>query len=178
MAARDTAWQILGEMLETNADLVEAEAKRVRGGDQPLKNEAAGVDDDAVDDDDEAEDDEFNKRMKAEKQAQEAAEHHLTAEQELSEYKKARVPEGVKCLDWWRANAKTFPRIALLARMILASPASSAPSERVFSKLNIVVQRRTARLDPQRAGRRVFLCGNGKYFDKPRLISKKKRKHA
>jgi hypothetical protein len=167
--AAETAWNILSEMLESNADLVEKEAERVHGAEELAKQEA---------DDQERETEQcaFARKVNDALRAKAAAEQHLSAADELSAYRKTHVPKGVKCLDWWRANAKTFPRIALLARMILASPASSAPSERVFSKLNIVVQRRTARLDAERAGRRVFLCGNAKYFDKPRIVPKKKRK--
>ena len=49
-------------------------------------------------------------------------------------------------LVWWRANAKRFPILSVVARMYLCVPASSAPSERTFSKLNVVVTKRRNRL--------------------------------
>jgi len=35
-------------------------------------------------------------------------------------------------LKWWRQQTSTFPKLAALARSVLAVPATSAPSERVF----------------------------------------------
>ena len=38
-------------------------------------------------------------------------------------------------LQWWKVHASKFPLLSQVAMEILAIPASSAPSERVFSKL-------------------------------------------
>jgi len=38
-------------------------------------------------------------------------------------------------LKWWRQQTSTFPKLAALARSVLAVPATSAPSERVFFRL-------------------------------------------
>lgn len=91
-------------------------------------------------------------------------------EEELLEYRRCVVAPDVKCLDWWRDNAHRFPRIAEQARMVLAAPSSSAPSERVFSKLNIVVQKRTARMAAPRAARRVFIRHNMPIFQRAKRI--------
>lgn len=40
-------------------------------------------------------------------------------------------------LDWWRLNSHRYPKLAILARRYLATPASSAASERLFSKLKL-----------------------------------------
>jgi len=42
-------------------------------------------------------------------------------------------------------------RLALLTKRYLAIPASSAPSERTFSHLNIVVSKRSSRMLPDHA---------------------------
>jgi hypothetical protein len=49
-------------------------------------------------------------------------------------------------LDWWRDHSKAMPLIAQVARHILAIPATSAPSERVFSTAGRVSGRKRARM--------------------------------
>jgi hypothetical protein len=63
-------------------------------------------------------------------------------------------------LAWWKRKEPLFPRLARLARKYLALPASSAPSERIFSKMNAVVDKRRASLDPDRVERLVFIKEN------------------
>jgi len=66
-------------------------------------------------------------------------------------------------LTWWKQKAEKeplFPRVARLARKYLALPASSAPLERIFSKMNAVVDKRRASLDPDRIERLVFIKEN------------------
>ena len=67
-------------------------------------------------------------------------------------------------LSWWRTHSPLFPALAALARTYLALPASSAPSERVFSKMNVVVDKRRAFLHYARAERLVFLKHNKFFF--------------
>ena len=59
-------------------------------------------------------------------------------------------------LHWWKVNAATFPVLAKLAR-ILALPASSAPSERVFSKVQEVVDKRRNRMEAATSEKLIFL---------------------
>jgi hypothetical protein len=63
-------------------------------------------------------------------------------------------------LAWWKRKEALFPRLARLARKYLALPASSAPSERIFSKMNAVVDKRRASLDSDRVERLVFIKEN------------------
>ncbi len=51
-------------------------------------------------------------------------------------------------LDWWRIHAEKYPNIWKIARCVLAIPATSAPSERVFSAANIINKKRV-RLKPE-----------------------------
>ncbi|KAL5478061.1 hypothetical protein EMCRGX_G024938 [Ephydatia muelleri] len=44
-------------------------------------------------------------------------------------------------MEWWKMHNSQFPTIAILARKYLAIPASSAPSERVFSKAKLIQER-------------------------------------
>jgi len=47
-------------------------------------------------------------------------------------------------LCWWRVNGSRFPHLQHLAKKYLAIPATSTPSERVFSVAGIVVDKRCA----------------------------------
>jgi len=57
---------------------------------------------------------------------------------------------------WWRDNCHSYPGIARLARKYLAVPASSVPSERVFSSAGNFANKR-GRLDPDALERDVLL---------------------
>ncbi|XP_063742293.1 E3 SUMO-protein ligase ZBED1-like [Eleginops maclovinus] len=63
-------------------------------------------------------------------------------------------------LDWWRCHQTNFPRIAKLARQYLCIPATSAPSERVFSTGGNIVTCHRAALKPDAVDRLVFLAQN------------------
>lgn len=82
-----------------------------------------------------------------------------TLDNEIQSYKAQRVG-AVDPLEWWKVNETTFPTLALLAKRYLCIPASSAPCERVFSKINVVIAKRRARLLPERAEQIVFIQHN------------------
>lgn len=63
-------------------------------------------------------------------------------------------------LDWWRCHQTNFPRIAKLAQQYLCIPATSAPSERVFSTGGNIVTCHRAALKPDAVDRLVFLAKN------------------
>ena len=63
-------------------------------------------------------------------------------------------------LAWWKMHDGQFPKIAKLARKYLAIPASSAPSERVFSRAKLIQQRQRWNLLPQRLEACVMLKHN------------------
>ena len=60
-------------------------------------------------------------------------------------------------LTWWRINQSRFPNLARLAKRILCIPATSAPSERVFSVAGLTIAKDRARLLPVIADDLVFL---------------------
>ena len=53
-------------------------------------------------------------------------------------------------MQWWSDHEANFPHIALLALKYVAIPASSAPSERVFSQLKLVIDCKRWRMDAGR----------------------------
>ena len=59
-----------------------------------------------------------------------------------------------------RDERKQFPELAKVARLVLAVPASSALTERVFSKLGRVCAKDRAHMKPQMADALTFLASN------------------
>ena len=68
-------------------------------------------------------------------------------------------------LVWWKANASKFPHVWLLASVVLAVPATSAPSERVFSAAANIVDKKRVRLKPENVDLLVFLKTNREIVD-------------
>ena len=90
----------------------------------------------------------------------------IVAHNELNTYKRFRLlPIGDNesnyndPLAWWKMHEHTLPFLAKLARKTLNVPASSAPSERVFSSAGIYVSKRRARLRSDIVEATVFLHG-------------------
>ena len=69
-------------------------------------------------------------------------------------------------LKWWARNAHKYPLIANVARNVLAVPASSGPSERVFSQSGLVMTQRRNRLKPERLETLMFLKGSWEAAEK------------
>ena len=73
------------------------------------------------------------------------AQTYLLETRTYVEYMKARK-EPVDGIQWWKKNKARFPIVASLAREWLAVPASSTPSERVFSIRGIVDSPKRSRM--------------------------------
>jgi hypothetical protein len=76
----------------------------------------------------------------------------LLYQQEPSIYSSFNCP-----LSWWRTKELKFPLLSHLAYRLLCIPATSAPSERVFSSARLTIAKDRARLAPQIANELVFL---------------------
>lgn len=63
-------------------------------------------------------------------------------------------------LEWWRRNHDRFPRLAELARKFMCVPATSVPSERVFSTSGSIVNKQRCSLKPENVDMLVFLNKN------------------
>ena len=44
-------------------------------------------------------------------------------------------------LTWWKENSVNYPRLAVIAKSVLAAPSTSASSERIFSVAGLTVNR-------------------------------------
>jgi hypothetical protein len=86
-----------------------------------------------------------------------------TIEQELRSYLREPIidPDGnVNAFDWWATHSARYPLIAKVARKVLAIPATSVPSEQLFSKAGQIVTDRRSRLSPEHTEQLTFLCHN------------------
>jgi hypothetical protein len=63
-------------------------------------------------------------------------------------------------LAWWKSREFTYPTLAKLARRILAQPATSASSERLFSSAGLTIAKDRASIDPDNAEDLIFLKEN------------------
>jgi hypothetical protein len=68
-------------------------------------------------------------------------------------------------LKWWRDRQTKLPILAMLARMYLCIPATSAPSERIFSMASRLINKLRARLTPENAGRILFVNRNIGWYE-------------
>jgi hypothetical protein len=63
-------------------------------------------------------------------------------------------------LIWWKENAENFPLLSLMAKQYLCIPATSVPSERVFSTAGDIVTAQRASLKPKHVDMLIFLKKN------------------
>jgi hypothetical protein len=93
-------------------------------------------------------------------------EQHAAIGAELDRYKAAHIlafftaaGEHTNPLAWWREHCVAYPRVAAIARRVLCIPATSAPSERVFSQAGLTIANARAGLLHEHAADLVFLHG-------------------
>lgn len=85
-----------------------------------------------------------------------------TIEDELHQYLKEPVIERRKGdpLQWWKQNEGRFKQLAKAARKFLCSPPSSVPSERVFSEVSAIYDKKRSKLTGEHAEQLCFLHHN------------------
>jgi hypothetical protein len=71
------------------------------------------------------------------------------------------APDDV--LAWWSTQTETFPTLAMLARIIMAIPATSAPSERIFSIAGLTINAKRSSLAPSTVDKVVFVHENAHF---------------
>jgi hypothetical protein len=95
-----------------------------------------------------------------------------SCERELLDYKKLNpkvLNHGKQypdCLEWWRKqNESRYPRLAILAKKYLSIQATSAPSERIFSKAGRIISTLRTRLNSSAiAGKLLYVSENWNWF--------------
>jgi hypothetical protein len=69
-------------------------------------------------------------------------------------------------LKWWSVSGSKYLLVADLARIFLAIPATSAPSERIWSRAARILSLRRARLNDKLVSRMMFVKENAKFLHK------------
>ncbi|XP_056120602.1 E3 SUMO-protein ligase ZBED1-like [Rhinichthys klamathensis goyatoka] len=70
------------------------------------------------------------------------------------------IPLNSSPLEWWKVNAYAYPILAPLAKAYLCIPATSVPSERVFSTAGDIVSAQRSLITPEHVDMLVFLKKN------------------
>ena len=72
------------------------------------------------------------------------------------------IQPDCQILEYWRQQARVFPLLAMVARNMLAIPASNTTSERAFSVAGRVLEPRRCLLDPSTVEDLMLLNGTCK----------------
>ena len=84
-------------------------------------------------------------------------------EMEIDKYQsEPAIPQGDNSLIWWKAHELFYPHLAKLAKRVLAIPASSVPSERIFSLAGNIVNKKRSQLSNDNVDMLIFLKKNSK----------------
>ena len=69
-------------------------------------------------------------------------------------------------LEWWKNNQMKFPTVAAIAKKFLVVQATSATSERIFSRARRIVTTDRNRLDPLTVGSLLYVSENLEWYTK------------
>ena len=78
----------------------------------------------------------------------------------LSYFGENCISRDTSPLQWWKENTGRFPNLAVLAKSYLSVPATSTPSERLFSDAGNIVTKKRASLTPDHVDMLTFLHSN------------------
>jgi len=80
---------------------------------------------------------------------------------EVSRYFRTKVSDkNINPLEWWKQKESSFPSLAKLAKQRLCIPATSAPSQLVFTSLGLRLSKLRSCLEPENLDMLVFLHDN------------------
>ena len=92
---------------------------------------------------------------------------HKTINVEVIYYLHLRFTEpeksGMNVLKWWKDNKNRYPCLYQAAKGLLHTPATSVPSERIFSEAGYIARARRSKILPVNLNRHLFIKKNLKY---------------
>ena len=92
--------------------------------------------------------------------------HEIEIDNYLNESITPIKPESIDVYDWWNTNQSTFPILSRVARKFLSIPATSVPSERLFSDAGNQITSKRTRLSPEVVNELLFVKRNRLYCKK------------
>ncbi len=85
----------------------------------------------------------------------------LTTKDEMDRFiQEPIVDHDSNVLEWWRRNEERFYALSVLAKKLFCIPATSVPSERIFSIAGNIITKKRASLKPDNLDMLVFLHKN------------------
>lgn len=85
-----------------------------------------------------------------------------TSIKEMKNYLKDKTKVDSGPLGWWKKNQDRYPSLVRVTKRLLCIPATSTPSERIFSKAGFIVNKTRSCLLPKNMDMLVFLAHNTK----------------
>ena len=87
---------------------------------------------------------------------------------ELEQYAKIQYNKAQKKdmqgMSWWRERKNEYPFLFKAVKALLATPATSVPSERVFSEAGYIARARRSKILPFHLNRYLFIKKNMSYL--------------
>jgi hypothetical protein len=87
-----------------------------------------------------------------------------TSHDEIGMYVSDKQDCALSALEYWKMQAVELPLLSMLAKRVLAVPATSAPVERVFSQAGEILNSRRSRLLPKNFETLLFLKMNSNFM--------------
>jgi len=85
--------------------------------------------------------------------------------EEVENYSKISQDSGINPIEWWKMHECIYPCLSKFDFDVLCIPATSVPSEQVFSKAGIIITQRRNRLSDTSIRSLMCLNSMSKYFD-------------
>ncbi len=89
---------------------------------------------------------------------------------DIDAYFRETILEKYDILEWSQQNKFKFPNIFQLVKKYLCIPATSCPSERVFSKAGEIVCKKRSKLSQKHVNQLIFLNHNLRNFNEINFI--------